>query len=85
MLWAPCLKIHRGSIAAIEVTTREGYEIDFVAVSADGSKELIQAVWDASDQRTREREERALAIAEKELGISGRIVSARDYLRDLLD
>jgi len=39
--------------------------------------------WDIDDAETREREERALKEAEKELGIKGRIVTAEEYLLQL--
>lgn len=62
--------------------TSGGYEVDFIAVSQDGSKELIQVTWDMSDESTLQREKRALEEAESELGINGRIITAYDYLRD---
>ncbi len=55
--------------------TQEGYEIDFVVENLDGSMELMQAVWDTTDPKTLEREERALRSAEKELGLKGRLVT----------
>ena len=64
--------------------TAEGYEVDFVAVDKDGSRELIQVTLDMSDPKTAERENRALIHAEKELGIKGRIITLKDYLRDSL-
>ncbi len=62
--------------------TQEGYEIDFVTVSPEGHRELIQVVWDIEDPKTKDREERALVQAEQELGISGRILTVRDYLKN---
>jgi uncharacterized protein len=62
--------------------TKDDFEIDFVAVDQDGSRELIQVTWDMSDAKTAEREQRALRQAEKELGIKGRVVTLRDYLRN---
>ena len=64
--------------------TAEGYEIDFVTIDPQGNRELIQAVWEMNDPTTITREKRALAQAEKELGIPGRIVTMRDYLADKL-
>ena len=63
--------------------TSDGYEIDFVTVDQDNNRELIQVSWDMSDTKTIEREKRALLQAEKELGIKGRIITARDYLKNL--
>lgn len=55
--------------------TQEGYEIDFVTKDQEGQYELIQVVWDEEDPAIYERERRALASAEKELGIKGKIIS----------
>lgn len=63
-------------------TTKDGYEIDFMTIDQQGNRELIQAVWDTADQKTLAREERALAQAEKELSMTGRIISAREYLKN---
>lgn len=60
--------------------TKEGYEIDFVVESLNGSLELLQAVWDINDKNTLDREKRALLQAEKELGIKGRIITPQDYI-----
>lgn len=62
--------------------TDDGFEVDFVAVDKDGSRELIQVTWDMSDPKTLEREQRALEQAEKELGVSGKIITLNDYLRN---
>jgi hypothetical protein len=59
--------------------TREGYEIDFVTVDKEGRRELIQVTWDMNDPKTAEREQRALDHGEKELGLKGRIITAKDY------
>ncbi|HKK19412.1 MAG TPA: hypothetical protein VJ952_12100 [Opitutales bacterium] len=46
--------------------TRQGYEVDFVY--RDGDKTvLVQAAWSLKNERTREREIRALMQAGKEL------------------
>lgn len=64
--------------------TSSGYEIDFVTLDAKGNRELLQVVLDDRDVETRKREERALAEAEQELGIKGRIISAHDYLKNFV-
>jgi uncharacterized protein len=64
--------------------TCDGYEIDFVAISQNGEKELIQVAFETWDSKTLEREQRALTQAEKELGIPGRIITVRDYLKALI-
>ena len=50
-----------------------------MTVDKSGNRELIQVSWDMDDPKTREREQRALEHAEKELGIKGRIITSRDY------
>jgi predicted AAA+ superfamily ATPase len=62
----------------------DGYEIDFITQDAQGKYEMIQVVWDTSDQKTLEREERALKQAEKELGFPGRLLDYTHYLRHFL-
>ncbi len=59
--------------------TKEGYEIDFVTVDKNNNRQLIQVTWDMSDPKTAEREQRALDMAEQELGIKGRIITSREY------
>ena len=61
--------------------TSDGLEVDFVTQDLLGKHEIIQVVWDASDPRTREREERGLRQAEQELGFSGKLIDWSDYLR----
>lgn len=62
--------------------TKDNYEIDFLTIDKEGEKELIQVTWEMTDPKTLEREQRALEQAEKELGIKGRILTVKDYLRD---
>lgn len=59
--------------------TKEGYEIDFVAIDKKGRRELIQVTWEMSDPKTADREKRALESAENEFNIKGRIVTGKDY------
>lgn len=61
--------------------TSEGYEVDFITKDRNGHFEMIQVVWDQSDSETFKREERALSIAEKELGIKGRIIDWETYIQ----
>ncbi|HEX2579951.1 MAG TPA: ATP-binding protein [Rhabdochlamydiaceae bacterium] len=62
--------------------TSDGYEIDFIAQDIQGNYEMMQVVWDTDDPKTLGREERALRQAEKELGISGKILDLHSYLRE---
>ena len=73
------LDLHRQGKEVFYFHTQNGYEIDFVAVDKNGERELIQVTWDMSDPKTAEREKRALAQAEQELGIEGRIITSREY------
>lgn len=75
------LDLRRANKDIYYYVTKEGYEIDFVVVDKSGSRELIQVCWDLDNKHTSDREHRALAAAEKELGFSGRIVSLKDYLK----
>ena len=52
----------------------DGYEVDFIAQDIQGKYEMIQVVWDMNDQKTLERETRALRQAEQKLGFPGRIL-----------
>jgi predicted AAA+ superfamily ATPase len=61
--------------------TKERYEIDFLVKFLDGSKKLYQVVWDVRDEATLEREKRALTAAEKELGITGEIITPERYIK----
>jgi predicted AAA+ superfamily ATPase len=65
-------------------TTKSGYEVDFVTESPEGKKEIIQVTWDMKDKTTRLREERALAEAEQELNIAGKIIDKEAYLTNSL-
>lgn len=62
--------------------TKSGYEIDFITQALNGKKELIQVVWDMTDKKTREREERAIQEAEDELNISGKIIDKDSYIKN---
>lgn len=65
--------------------TADGYEIDFVTRDQNGHYEMLQVVWDRSDPETLEREERALELAQKELGITGRLIDWETYLTSCLN
>lgn len=75
------LELRRQGKAVYYYQTKEGFEIDFVAVAKDGSRELLQITWEMNNPKTIEREQRALEHAQQELGIQGRIVTLQDYLK----
>ena len=74
-----------GKKVSYYLTEKGGYEIDFVVENQDGSLELQQVVYDTSDLKTLEREQRALKQAKEELGIEGRIITPEDYVLDFLE
>ncbi len=49
--------------------TRDGYEVDFVVIDDEKGSELIQVSFSVEEEKTREREIRALLHSKKELGI----------------
>lgn len=62
--------------------TKERFEVDFVARSLLGKQKLIQVCWDASDEKTMAREQRALDAAKKELKLDGEIITLSGYLKN---
>jgi predicted AAA+ superfamily ATPase len=60
--------------------TKEGYEIDFLSKTPQGKIKLWQVVWDLKNEKTMQRELRALHSAEKELGVKGELVTPENYL-----
>jgi len=60
--------------------TADGREVDFVATWPDGRSEILQVSWDADDKATRAREEEALRVAERELGLPGILLTPDAYL-----
>jgi hypothetical protein len=62
--------------------TSERYEIDFLAQTPRGHKRFFQVAWDMQDEKTMQREERALRAGMKELKIDGEIITLDSYLRE---
>jgi predicted AAA+ superfamily ATPase len=62
-------------------TTQDGFEVDFVTIDKKGTRELIQVTCEMDDPTTQQREQRALEQAKRELGLEGRVVTFRDYLK----
>lgn len=65
--------------------TSSGYEIDFVTQDIKGKYEILQVVWEAHEQTTKERELRALEQAKEELGFPGKLIDWTSYLKNLPD
>lgn len=64
---AVLVELERRGREAAYVRTKEGFEVDFLAIATRKEPELIQVCTDVSDPATREREVRALDAASKEL------------------
>lgn len=64
------------------LTEEERYEVDFLIETARGKKKLFQVVWNMDDEKTFEREQRALQIAMKEQKIKGEIITLNSYLEN---
>jgi predicted AAA+ superfamily ATPase len=62
-------------------STRDGYEIDFLAQTARGHKKLFQVAWNIQDPKTMARETRALEAGMKELEIEGELITLDSYLQ----
>ncbi len=60
--------------------TSERHEIDFLAQMPRGQKKFFQVAWDMQNEKTLEREQRALKKGMKELGIEGEIITLDSYL-----
>jgi len=84
MAWGSPLEASAFRRGSNHYSTSNGYEIDFVTQDRQGKYELIQVCWDGEDASTREREERALRLAEKELSIPGKLVEWSSYLNGIL-
>jgi predicted AAA+ superfamily ATPase len=54
------LELRRRRLSLGYVTTRSGYEVDFLAEDVTGTRELVQVCADLADPATRQRELRAL-------------------------
>lgn len=61
--------------------TEERYEIDFLVQTPSGKRKLFQAVWEQDDEKTMEREKRALQAGIRELKIEGELITLNSYLR----
>lgn len=59
--------------------TKTRKEVDFLSLDPNGQWHLYQVCWDTRDEKTAERERIALAEAEKELGIKGKLISPENY------
>lgn len=79
------LDLRRRGYQVYYYLTAERYEVDFLVRSLTGKIKLYQVAWDVSDQETLEREQRALALAEQELGCQGMLITPKNYVAFLED
>lgn len=73
------LDLRRKHYRVFYYLTKERYEVDFVAQDNRGQSRLIQVSWSMENLATREREQRALWAAEKELGLRSQLVTVDNY------
>lgn len=77
-----CELVRRGARPNIELfffQTSTGFEIDFLLRSASNDHQLIQVTWVMAEQKTRERELRALKDGAKELGLKKATILTFDH------
>lgn len=60
--------------------TKDGNEVDFVIKKEGKKTQLLQVCWNVSDLKTLDREQKALSLAQKELGLKGQLVTPDEYL-----
>jgi predicted AAA+ superfamily ATPase len=65
--------------------TRDGYEVDFLAVFPTGERKLYQVSWDISDKETLTRETRALESAKQELKLPGELVTPQSFINQFIN
>src|SRR3990167_2221280 len=70
----------RGDVVYYYIT-QEGYEVDFLTKRLSGELALYQVCFDPADELTFARETRALAAAEKELGIKAEPITMKNYIK----
>jgi predicted AAA+ superfamily ATPase len=61
--------------------TKSGAEVDFVVAGENGDPLIIQVCFDISDDQTRQREERTLSEAIKELKCKGILLTPYEYTK----
>lgn len=79
------LDLRRAGYDVAYYQTRSGFEVDFLATRPDRSLCLLQVCYDPSDEHTLNRECRALAEAEEELGLAGKLVTPQTWLEDVFE
>jgi hypothetical protein len=62
--------------------TQEKYEVDFLVEDLLGNRMLYQVVWDCSNPKTLDREQRALTAAKNELKIEGKLITPLTYIEN---
>ena len=62
-----------------DVLSREDVEVDFVIMENLKVKELIQVMWDISDEKSLKREKKALLKAMEEFNLDKGLILTKDY------
>ena len=65
--------------------TKDRYEIDFLVETPERKRILYQVVWDVSDKKTLEREQRALNMAKQELNIEGFLITPDVFIEKFIN
>lgn len=73
------LELRRRGHEIFYYLTNNRHEVDFFSQSPDGQLHLYQVCWDLSSTKASERELTALTEAEKELNITGTIITAKNF------
>ncbi|MCX7115718.1 MAG: ATP-binding protein [Gammaproteobacteria bacterium] len=74
------LDLRRSGAVIYYYVTQEGYEVDFLVKHLSGELALYQVCFDPADEKTFNREMRALTTAEKELGVKGTLITIKNYM-----
>ncbi len=64
------LRIRQAGLEPAYYVTEKGYEVDFIVIRDDHSRELVQVCWNMDEASTRERELRGLHAAMTELNLT---------------
>ena len=78
------LDLRRAGCDVYYYLTADRYEVDFLVKTPAGKLKLFQVAWNVDNPETLTREKRALAQAEKELGVKGVLITPDNYIQSEL-
>lgn len=61
--------------------TKKRYEVDFLVKDVFGNRKLFQVCYDTNDEKTLQREQRALDVAKKELNLEGDVITPFNFVK----